>query len=124
MPAGVDAKRKLSFSVCSSKAKRSLPSSSSHSSTEGTDTACETAIAEMEAMDEAIAEIDLGGAEIDDECGGDARLKREGGAGALGGWRGRGLSALKRRIWAKGEGRSTTPRRKPPEPQTLGCAEF
>ena len=36
----------------------------------------------MEAMDEAIAEIDLGGAEIDDECGGDARLKREGGAGA------------------------------------------
>ena len=51
--AGVDAKRKVSFSVSSSKAKRSLPSSSSHSSTEGTEP-CDT----MDAMDAAIAEIE------------------------------------------------------------------
>jgi len=54
---GVDAKRKVSFSVCASKAKRSLPSSSSGTSTEGTEP-CET----MEAMDAAIAEIE-------EECG-------------------------------------------------------
>jgi len=49
---GVDAKRKVSFSVSPLKAKRSLPSSSSGTSTEGTH---ET----MEAMDAAIAEIEL-----------------------------------------------------------------
>ena len=52
--AGVDAKRKVSFSVCSSKVKRSLPSSSSGTSTEGTEPYCDT----MEAMDAAIAEIE------------------------------------------------------------------
>lgn len=66
---GVDAKRKVSFSVCSSKMKRSLPSSSSHSSTEGTESC-------MDAMDEAIAEIE------EKECGGDARFKPEGGGDA------------------------------------------
>ena len=69
--AGVDAKRKVSFSVCSSKAKRSLPSSSSHSSTEGTEP-CDT----MEAMDAAIAEIE----EV--ECGGDASAARDAAAAA------------------------------------------
>jgi hypothetical protein len=68
---GVDAKRKVSFSVCSSKAKRSLPSSSSHSSTEGTEP-CDT----MEAMDAAIAEIE------DVECGGDASAARDAAASA------------------------------------------
>jgi len=51
---GVDAKRKVSFSVCAAKLKRSLPSSSSGTST-GTEP-CET----MEAMDAAIAEIEEG----------------------------------------------------------------
>jgi len=60
---GVDAKRKVSFSVCSSKVKRSLPSSSSGSSTEGTEP-CET----MEAMDAAITEIEE--AQCGAQCGG------------------------------------------------------
>ena len=66
---GVDARRKVSFSVRSSMVKRSLPSSSSGTSTEGTEP-CET----MEAMDAAIAEIE------EEACYGRSNLQQQQGS--------------------------------------------